>query len=90
MVDQEKYLEGFKNGYSRAIDNVIRNKGISMGLTLDELYEIKNALLYGKFVDSYLDECEESLKLIEREIKLKETNFITMTDVNGNPMDGGE
>jgi hypothetical protein len=43
-------------------------------LTLEELYEIRHALEFGKNVDSYLDECEEALKIINREIKERESS----------------
>lgn len=56
-------------------------------MTLDELLEIKSALEYGKNVDSYLDECEEALIIINRELKLKELNRMHPKypeyDVNG-------
>ena len=37
-------------------------------MTLGELREIEAALEYGKFVDSYLDECEVALIIVRREI----------------------
>ena len=40
-------------------------------MTLDELFEIKSALEFSKHVDSCLDECEEALRIINREINLK-------------------
>ena len=40
-------------------------------MTLEELYEIEAALEFTKYVDSYLDEAEEALRIIKREIKLK-------------------
>jgi hypothetical protein len=39
-------------------------------MTIEELEEIKYALEFGKHVDSYLDECEEALKIINREIEI--------------------
>lgn len=41
-------------------------------ITLNELYEIKSVLEFSKFVDSYLDEAELALEIINREIKEKE------------------
>lgn len=62
-------------------------KGNNMGLTLDELKLIENVM---RTPDEYLDDnYMKALELVEREIKLKETDFITMTDVNGNMMDDG-
>lgn len=56
-------------------------------MTLDELLEIKSALEYGKNVNSYLDECEEALRIINRELRLKELNRMHPKypeyDVNG-------
>jgi hypothetical protein len=47
-------------------------------LTIEELEEIKYALEFGKHVDSYLDECEEALKIINREIELLEKQNSTI------------
>jgi hypothetical protein len=54
-------------------------------MTLDELYEIKSALEYAKFVDSYLDEAEKALKIVEREIELKTMDPRKVkADISGN------
>lgn len=54
-------------------------------MTLDELLEIKSALEYGKFVDSYLDECKEAIEIIDREIRLKKIEH--EYDIKGNKVE---
>lgn len=41
-------------------------------MTLKELIKIQTALQYAKYVDAYLDEVEEALTIINREIALKQ------------------
>lgn len=52
-----------------------------MGLTLDELKFIKKHLT----LPCNYYSCP-ALKLIDREIKLKETDFVRMRDAQGNPI----
>lgn len=59
-----------------------------MGLTLDELKLIKSILDF--YDPDYPSKVKEGLRLIKREIKLKEMNPVTGCDVNGNPMEGGD
>lgn len=63
-----------------------------MSLTLDELKLCKQALddhTYNYIVD---DECMcnhcKAWRILEREIKLKTTDFVRMVDVQGNPITG--
>jgi len=40
-------------------------------MTLEELQEIKSALEYGRNVDSYLNECDKAIEIIQKQIDLK-------------------
>lgn len=67
-----------------------------MSLTLEELKVIQKVVSWvrGSVPNLHWSEIDLTIKnatdLLEREIKLKETDFVRMTDVNGNSMEGGD
>lgn len=62
-------------------------------MTLAELKKIDDILQWARgkaLTDHIVNQIADCRWIIKREIKLKETDFIRMIDVNGNPINEGE